>query len=94
MKGNRLFTLACCGLGLMAFSQLLIAGMALAVRVEEGRVVRIVEKEVEKLVPIRISVPVAAARHTRHRRSTFGDSCHRGAKGENRRRYGSRHRQA
>lgn len=42
----------------MAFSQLLIAGMALAVRVEEGRQVRIVEKEVEKLVPIRISVPV------------------------------------
>jgi hypothetical protein len=59
MKGNRLFTLACCGLGLMAFSQLLIAGMALAVRVEEARVVKIVEKEVEKLVPIRISVPVA-----------------------------------
>lgn len=59
MKGTRLFTLACCGLGLMAFSQLLIAGMALAVRVEEGRVVKIVEKEVEKLVPIRISVPVA-----------------------------------
>lgn len=43
----------------MAFSQLLIAGLALAVRVEEGRVVKIVEKEVEKLVPIRISVPVA-----------------------------------
>ena len=59
MKGNRLFTLACCSLGLMAFSQLLIAGMALAVRVEEGRQVRIVEKEVEKLVPIRITVPVA-----------------------------------
>lgn len=59
MKGNRLFTITCCGLGLMAFSQLLIAGMALAVRVEEGRQVRIVEKEVEKLVPIRISVPVA-----------------------------------
>jgi hypothetical protein len=61
MKGNRLFTLACCGLGLMAFSQLLIAGMALAVRVEEGRQVKIIEKEVEKLVPIRISVPVEAA---------------------------------
>ncbi len=43
----------------MAFSQLLIAGMALAVRFDEGRQVRIVEKEVEKLVPIRISVPVA-----------------------------------
>lgn len=59
MKVNRLFTLACCGLGLMAFSQLIIAGLALAVRIEEGRQVKIVEREVEKLVPIRISVPVA-----------------------------------
>ena len=59
MKGNRLFTLTCCGLGLMAFSQLLIAGMALAVRIEEGRQVKIVEREVERFVPIRISVPVA-----------------------------------
>lgn len=54
-----MFVLACTGLGLMAFSQLLIAGMALAVRFEEGQKVRIVEREVEKLVPIRISVPVA-----------------------------------
>ncbi len=59
MKGNRLFVGACCGLGLMAFSQLLIAGMALAVRFEEGKEVRVVEREVEKLVPIRISVPTA-----------------------------------
>lgn len=64
MKGKRLFVTACCGLGLMAFSQLLIAGMALAVRIEEGRQVRIVEKEVEKLVPIRISVPVAGGEPT------------------------------
>lgn len=61
MKGNRLFVIACCGLGLMAFSQLLIAGLALAVRFEEGREVRIVEREVEKLVPIRINVPSEAA---------------------------------
>jgi len=59
MKGNRLFVGACCALGLVAFSQLLIAGMALAVRIEEGREVRVVEREVEKLVPIRISVPTA-----------------------------------
>ena len=59
MKGERLFTLACCGLGLIVLSQLLIAGMAMAVRIEEGRQVKIVEREVEKLVPIRISVPVA-----------------------------------
>lgn len=68
MKGNRLFVIACCGLGLMAFSQLLIAGMALAVRFEGGRQVRIVEKEVEKLVPIRISVPVAGWSPRRGRR--------------------------
>lgn len=58
MKGQRLFVGACCGLGLVAFSQLLVAGMALAVRIEESRKVRIVEKEVEKIVPIRINVPV------------------------------------
>lgn len=58
MNGKRLFVCACCGLGLMAFSQLLVAGMALAVRMEESREVRIVEKKVEKIVPIRINVPV------------------------------------
>ncbi|MEP3212113.1 MAG: hypothetical protein ABJQ29_02870 [Luteolibacter sp.] len=58
MKGQRWFVGACCGLGLIAFSQLLVAGMALAVRMEESREVRIVEKEVEKIVPIRITVPV------------------------------------
>jgi tetratricopeptide (TPR) repeat protein len=61
MKGKRLFVIACCGLGMMAFSQLLVAGLALAVRFEEGRQVRIVEREVERLVPIRIHVPVEAA---------------------------------
>lgn len=60
MRGNRLFVIACCGLGLMAFTQLLIAGMALAVRFEEGKQVRIIEREVEKLVPVRINVPVEA----------------------------------
>ena len=59
MKGNGLFVGACSALGVVAFSQLLIAGMALAVRIEESREVRVVEREVEKLVPIRISVPVA-----------------------------------
>ncbi len=61
MKGNRLFAIACSGLGLMGLSQLLVAGMALAVRLEEGKQVRIVEREVEKLVPIRVNVPVAPA---------------------------------
>ncbi|MBC7980704.1 MAG: tetratricopeptide repeat protein [Armatimonadetes bacterium] len=59
MNGKSIFLMACCGLGLMAFSQLLIAGVALAVRFEEGQQVRVVEKEVSRLVPMRISVPTA-----------------------------------
>lgn len=51
MKPNRIFAIACCGLGLIAFSQLLIAGMALAARLENSQKIRVVEKEVEKLVP-------------------------------------------
>lgn len=62
MNGSRVFAISCAGLGLMALSQLLVAGMALAVRFEQGREVRIVEKEVEKIVPIRITVPVAEPR--------------------------------
>jgi hypothetical protein len=89
MKGNRLFVGACCGLGLLAFSQLLVAGMALAVRIEEGREVRVVEKEVEKLVPIRITVPVAGdeiARTVERERPFWilapGDLSSRGARHE------------
>jgi tetratricopeptide (TPR) repeat protein len=51
MKPNRIFATACCALGLIAFSQLLIAGMALAARLEDSQKVRIVEREVEILVP-------------------------------------------
>lgn len=51
MKPNRVFAIACCVLGLIAFSQLLIAGMALAARLEESQKIRIVEREVEKPVP-------------------------------------------
>lgn len=51
MKPNRIFATACCTLGLIAFSQLLIAGMALAARLEDSQKVRIVEREVEILVP-------------------------------------------
>ncbi len=60
MNGSRVFAIACAGLGLMALSQILVAGIALAVRFEKGKEVRIVEKEVEKIVPIRITVPVVA----------------------------------
>ncbi len=47
-------------MGLIAFVQLLIAGMALATRFEESRETRIVEKEVTKLVTVRIPAARAA----------------------------------
>lgn len=48
------FPICCWGLALMAMSQLLIAGMALATRLEESRVERIVVKEVPKLIAVRV----------------------------------------
>ncbi len=57
MKPNRVFALACCALGLIAFSQLLIAGMALATRLEDSQKIRIVERVVEKPLPYPIPVP-------------------------------------
>lgn len=51
---GRVFPVACWALGLMAFSQLLVAGMALATRLEESKVVRVIEKEVPKPVIIRV----------------------------------------
>lgn len=57
MKPNRVFAIACCALGLIAFSQLLIAGMALAARLENSSRIRIVEREVEKIVPLHNPAP-------------------------------------
>jgi len=51
------FPVACWFLGMMAFVQLLVAGMALATRLEESRVVRVVEKEVPRPVIIRVPAP-------------------------------------
>ena len=48
------FAISCWVLCLMAFSQLLIAGMALAARFEESRVVRIVEKQVPSTIVVRV----------------------------------------
>lgn len=48
-----IFPLACWALGLMGIVQLLVAGMALATRLEESRQIRIVEKEVFKSVVVR-----------------------------------------
>lgn len=53
------FPVACWGLGLMAFTQLLVAGMALATRLEESKAVKIVEKTVPK--PVVVRVPAATA---------------------------------
>jgi tetratricopeptide (TPR) repeat protein len=55
MKPNRVFALACCTLGLIAFSQLLIAGMALAARLEDSQKTRVVERKVE--IPVPYTVP-------------------------------------
>lgn len=52
------FAIACWVLALMAFGQLLVAGLALAKRFEDSRVVRTVIKEVPKYMTVR--VPVAA----------------------------------
>ncbi len=58
--GKRLpvFVISCWAMALMAFSQLLIAGMALATRFEESQVVREIIKEVPKIVAIRVPTKV------------------------------------
>lgn len=48
------FAISCWLLALMAFSQLLVAGMALATRFEESQVVRTVIKEVPKYLAVRV----------------------------------------
>ncbi len=52
------FAISCWALCLIAFGQLLVAGMALAARYEDSQVIRYVEKEVPKTIIIR--VPTAA----------------------------------
>ncbi|MBC8128268.1 MAG: tetratricopeptide repeat protein, partial [Gloeobacteraceae cyanobacterium ES-bin-144] len=51
------FSLACWSLALMAFVQLLVAGMALATRLEESKIVRVVEKELPKSVVLCVPAP-------------------------------------
>lgn len=51
------FPVACWVLGLMAFTQLIVAGMALATRLEDSKVVKVVEKAVMK--PVVVRVPAA-----------------------------------
>jgi hypothetical protein len=63
LAGGRIpvFPITCWFLGLMALFQLLVAGMALATRLEESRVVRVIEKEVLKPVVVRVPTPAAPA---------------------------------
>ena len=62
-SGKRLpvFVISCWAMALMAFFQLLIAGMALATRFEESQVVKEVIKEVPKIIAVRVPAkPVEA----------------------------------
>lgn len=56
-----MFPVACWALAMMAFTQLLVAGMALATRLEESKQVRVIEKEVLKPVVVRVPTPGPAA---------------------------------
>jgi hypothetical protein len=54
------FRLSCWMLGVIAFAQLISAGVALAMRVESGRAVKIVEKEVPSAPAVVLNRPVEA----------------------------------
>ncbi|MES2477115.1 MAG: hypothetical protein V4640_15120 [Verrucomicrobiota bacterium] len=60
--GKRLpvFVISCWAMALMAFAQLLVAGMALATRFEESQVVKTVIKEVPKIVAVRVPAKTEA----------------------------------
>jgi len=51
---TRVFPIACWVLALVAFAQITIGGLALAARFESSREVRIVEKEVQKIVAVEV----------------------------------------
>ncbi len=51
------FAISCWVLGLVGFSQLVIAGMALAIRFEDSKEIQTIIKEVPKLIAVRIPAP-------------------------------------
>ena len=61
-RSGLFFQLACWVIGLIAFIQILIGGVALALRVEAAQVVKVEEKIVTKLVNIAPEAPKEAAR--------------------------------
>ncbi len=57
-KGNwPVFAISCWLLALIAFVQLLVAGLALSTKLQESRQVRYIEREIPKTVVIRIPTP-------------------------------------
>lgn len=62
LRSDLVFRLSCWALALVAFAQLLTAGVALAVRVERAQEVKIVEKVVPKIITVaREAAPPAVA---------------------------------
>jgi hypothetical protein len=57
---NLIFRLSCWMLGLLAFTQILIGGVALAVRMERAQQVRVEEKVVTRIVTVASAPPKAA----------------------------------
>jgi hypothetical protein len=57
------FAISCWALALMAFSQLLVGGMALATRFQDSQVVKTVIKEVPKYIPVRVPAPAPPPEH-------------------------------
>ena len=55
------FPVACWTLGVMAFVQVLVAGLALATRFEQSRQIRVVEREVTKTIYLQAPAPAAPA---------------------------------
>jgi len=57
MAGHSAFAMALCLLGVMALAQLVVAGMALAVRFKDGQSPKVVEKHVVREVRVEVPVP-------------------------------------
>ena len=55
------FPIACWALGLVAMGELIVAGMSLAARLEKSQQVRIVEKQVDRIVPFEMPQQRTAA---------------------------------
>jgi len=48
------FPIACWALGLVGFSELIVGGLALAARMEDSKQIRVIEKEVQKIITVEV----------------------------------------